>query len=143
MICFILFYLHSPFFVQPVFRDDGFFMLLSQFQEPSHFLMAYLEDYKMDPNSASPLITFSVFNDFAQSRDMTLVRVDVLNKNISDHEGNKIVQSVLDNYRKEDEFSSVKTFNERPNAFDTDDYISRMNDRWKSEPESTTVPPSL
>ena len=96
--------------------------------------MAYLEDYKMDPNSASPLITFSVFNDLVASKNLTLVRVDILNKNIDDQEGHKVVQSVLDNYLTEDEFSTIKTFNERPKSFDIDDYISRMNDRWKQDP---------
>lgn len=124
-----------PFFVQPVFRDDGFFMLISQFQDPSHFLMAYLEDYKMDPSSASPLVSFSIFNDLADApQNLSLVRCDILNANIQDHEGLKVVQSVLDNYRSEDDFGLVRTFNERPASFDVDDYISRMNDRWKQEP---------
>jgi hypothetical protein len=128
-----------PFFVQPVFRDDGFFMLISQFQEPTHFLMAYFEDYKMDPHSATPLLTFSVFDDFADSKDLTLIRCDILNNNIQQDEGRKVVQSVLDNYRGE-EYGSVKTFNDRPKSFDIDDYISRMNKRWQEEPSSTTAP---
>lgn len=113
----------------------GFFMLISQFQDPSHFLMAYLEDYKMDPSSASPLVSFSIFNDLADApQNLSLVRCDILNANIQDHEGLKVVQSVLDNYRSEDDFGLVRTFNERPASFDVDDYISRMNDRWKQEP---------
>lgn len=123
-----------PFFVQPVFRDDGFFMMVSNFQEPSHFLMAYLEDYKMDPQGATPLLTFSVFDDLIDSYDVALVRCDVLNKGIEDGEARKVVQSVLDNYRNQDDFGAVKAFNERPKAFDIDDYISRMNERWKHGP---------
>eukprot|EP00978_Attheya_sp_CCMP212_P011957 scaffold29670_cov55-Attheya_sp.AAC.10 len=46
-----------------VFRDGGFFMLVTQFQELSHFIMAYLEDYKFDPARAQPLLTFSVLDD--------------------------------------------------------------------------------
>jgi len=106
-------------------------MLLSQFQEPAHFLMAYLEDYKMDPHSATPLLTFSVFDDLAASKNLTLVRCDVLNKNIQYDEALRVVQSVLDNYRNEHEFASVETFNDEPNSFDVDDYVSRMNDKWK------------
>jgi hypothetical protein len=83
-----------PFFVQPVFRDDGFFMLISQFLSPSHFLLGMLEDYKMDPNAATPLLTFSVFNDYADSKDISLVRCDILNRGIQDDEGRKVVQSV-------------------------------------------------
>lgn len=93
--------------------------------------MAYLEDYKMDPHSATPLLTFSVFDDLADSKDLVLVRCDILNKQITDEEGRKIVESVLENYRLEDEYGVIRAFNERPNAFDIDDYISRMSDRWQ------------
>jgi hypothetical protein len=111
-------------------------MLISQFLSPSHFLLGYLEDYKMDPNAATPLLTFSVFDDYSESKDMSLVRCDILNRGMHEDEGRKVVQSVLDNYRKKDAFVAVKTFNERPDAFDFDDYISRMNDRWKQEDPS-------
>jgi hypothetical protein len=69
-------------------------MLVSQFLSPSHFLLGYLEDYKMDPNAATPLLTFSVFNDYADSKDASLVRCDILNRGIHDFEGRKVVQSV-------------------------------------------------
>jgi ATP11 protein len=123
-----------PYFVQPVFRDDGFFMLLSEFQPPHHFLLAYLQDYKMDPHSATPLLTFSIFCDYAESpQDISLVRCDVLNANINVQEGRKVVQSILDHYRTEVDYGVVKMFNQRPNAFDIDDHIARMNARWKSQ----------
>jgi hypothetical protein len=125
--------------VQPIFRDDGFFMLLSQFQEPSHFLMAYLEDYKMDPSAAQPLLTFTVFDDYAKDKDVTLVRCDILNKGIHDTEGRKIVENMLESYRSDVEFATVKTFNERPNSFDVDDYISRQNEKWRCDPPSVDL----
>mmetsp|Transcript_11241 Transcript_11241/g.14812 ORF Transcript_11241/g.14812 Transcript_11241/m.14812 type:complete len:225 (+) Transcript_11241:143-817(+) len=133
-----------PFFIQPIFRDDGFFNLVSQFQSPCHFLLAYLEDYKMDPHSASPLMTFSVFDDYADSKDVTLVRCDIFNKSIQIEEGRKVVQSLLDNYRKSEEFTSIKVFNERPAAFDVDDHISRMNKTWVdySSANLTSIPKS-
>lgn len=126
----------NPFFVQPIFRDDGFFMMVSQFQEPSHFLMAYLEDYKMDPSSASPLLTFSVFGDYAESKDLTLIRCDILNKGLHDSEGRKIVENVLESYTCDVEFATVKTFNQRPGSFDIDDFISRQNEKWRKDPPS-------
>lgn len=109
-------------------------MLFCQFQKPSHFLCAYLEDYKMDPQSATPLITFSLFDDYANDKDITLIRGDILNVSIEEQEGRKLVQSILDNYRIEEEFPSIKTFNKNPSKFDFDDYISRMNERWKKQP---------
>jgi len=129
----------SPFFIQPIFRDDGFFMMISQFQEPSHFLMAYLEDYKMDPRSAQPLLTFSVFNDYADSKNVSLVRVDILNPGIEDNEGKKIVQNAVESYMIEEEFTTVKMFNKKPDKFDVDDYISRQNEKWRNGPPSVSV----
>lgn len=119
------------FFVQPIFRETGFFVLLSQFQTPSHFLLAYLEDYKMDPNRAQPLMTFSIFNDLVESHNLSLVRCDIINKGIEDNEGRKVMQHLLDAYRTEKEYVAVKTFNKEPNKFDFDDFISRMNKKWK------------
>jgi len=122
----------NPFFVQPIFRDDGHFILVSQFFDPSHFIMAYLEDYKMDPASAQPLMTFSVFDDYAQEKNLTLVRADILNTGIDDGEGLKVVKSMLDNYEDDDKFLAVKAFNKKPDSFDIDDYITQQNAKWNS-----------
>eukprot|EP00554_Chaetoceros_debilis_P012036 CAMPEP_0194117630 /NCGR_PEP_ID=MMETSP0150-20130528/32151_1 /TAXON_ID=122233 /ORGANISM="Chaetoceros debilis, Strain MM31A-1" /LENGTH=211 /DNA_ID=CAMNT_0038808739 /DNA_START=112 /DNA_END=747 /DNA_ORIENTATION=+ len=121
------------FFIEPIFRDDGFFMLLSQFQTPSHFLLAYLEDFKMDPNRAQPLMTFSVFNDLAESHKVSLVRCDVINKGIEESEGVRVMQNVLDAYRLDEDFTRVEEFNEKPTTFDVDDFISSMNQKWKDD----------
>lgn len=123
--------LHSPFFVQPVFRDDGYFMMVSQFMEPSHFLMAYLEDFKMDPARAQPLLTFSVFDDYAEDKGITLVRADIMNRGIEEDEGLKIVNSMLDGYTKDEEYMVVKAFNKNPATFDLDDFVSRQGEKWR------------
>lgn len=107
----------------------GFFVLLSQYMEPSHFCLAYLEDYKMDPHSATPLLTFSIFNDLADTKDVSLVRCDILNRSITDNEGQRIVSSLIRNYT--DNYETVKTFNQCPQEFNIDDYISKMSAAWK------------
>jgi hypothetical protein len=132
-----------PFFVQPIFREAGFFNLMAQFQTPSHFLLAYLEDYKMDPHSATPLLTFSVFDDFAESKDVTLVRVDLFNKGIQDEEGRKVVESLLDHYRNDADYASIETFNRRPGDFDFDDVSSTNHPRHRTPPTSSSPSPSL
>ena len=129
----------SPFFVQPIFRDDGFFMMISQFQNPSHFLMAYLEDYRMDPAAAQPLLTFSIFDDYAISKDLTLVRCDILNRGLHDSEGRKLVENVMESYICDVEYAAVQTFNQRPQSFDVDDFISRQNEKWRKGPPSVSV----
>ena len=95
--------------------------------------MAYLEDYKMDPARAQPLLTFSVFDDYSEEKDITLIRTDVLNKGIDDIEGLKVVRSMVDMYILDEEYSSVQAFNKTPDTFDFDDYVSRQNEKWKKE----------
>jgi hypothetical protein len=126
-----------PYFIQPVFREEGFFMLLSQFQSPCHFFLAYLEDYKMDPNRASPLITFSIFNDLIESHDLSLLRCDMVNKGIEEMEAVKAVERILECYLQEDEYhTKVKVFNKNPSHFDLDDFIYYMNQKWKNSNKS-------
>mmetsp|Transcript_1658 Transcript_1658/g.1814 ORF Transcript_1658/g.1814 Transcript_1658/m.1814 type:complete len:212 (+) Transcript_1658:135-770(+) len=115
-----------PFFIQPVFREDGHFMLVSQYQSPSHFFLAYLESYRMDPDRAQPLITFSVFTELQESHDISLLRCDVINRGIEVKEASVIMKNVIDSYRIDEDFLKVKDFNDTPEKFDIDDYISCM-----------------
>jgi hypothetical protein len=108
-------------------------MMMSQFQSPRYFLLAYLEDYKMDPAAAQPLMTLSIFDDYSDDLDLTLVRCDIINKGIQDDEGRKVANFLLDSYRNDEEFDAVRAFNKKPDAFDTDDFISRQNQKWKED----------
>ncbi|KAL7455696.1 hypothetical protein ACHAWC_007230, partial [Mediolabrus comicus] len=118
-----------PFFIQPVFREEGHFMIVSQFQEPSYFLLAFLEDYKMDPALAQPLITISVFNDLAEKKDVILLRCDIINKGIEDDEGYKICQNLIKDYL---DFDSVEMFNTKPDAFNIDEFVKEKQSQWDS-----------
>jgi ATP synthase mitochondrial F1 complex assembly factor 1 len=141
----------NPFFIQPVFRssggnkdhhhhdggknddddDFGYFMVVSQYQSPCHFLMAYLEDFKRDPTSAQPLLTFSVYDDYAASKDLGLVRAEIINKGIHDDVGRKIVLNMMDAYMRDDEYKVVHAFNKEPETFDLDDFLARQNEKWR------------
>lgn len=104
-------------------------MVVSQFQEPSYFLLAFLEDYKMDPAAAQPLITISVFDDLAEKRDVVLLRCDIINKGIEDDEGYKICQNLIKDYL---DFDSVEMFNTKPDAFNIDEFVKEKQEQWDS-----------
>jgi len=107
-------------------------MLFLQFQLPCHFFLAYLEDYKMDPHAATPLITFSAFNDLVVSHELSLVRCDIINRGIEENEARKVVEQVIQSYLHEDEYhTKVQVFNKNPSHFDVDDFISFRNQQWK------------
>lgn len=91
----------------------------------------------MDPIAATPLMTFSVFDDFVASKGIALVRGDILNPSIDDTEGRKVVASVLENYKNDLDFLLVKTFNQHPERFDSDDFISQMKERWHQDTTSS------
>jgi ATP synthase F1 complex assembly factor 1 len=128
----MMFY-RSPFFIHPVFRDGGHFMILSQFQAPNHFLLALLEDYKMDPARAQPLLTLSVFDDLAESKDLALVRCDIINNGIEDDEGYKLAKCLISDYSEEELFTNVHLFNKVPDKFDVDAFVSERESSWKAD----------
>ncbi len=102
-------------------------MVVSQFQEPSYFLLAFLEDYKMDPAAAQPLITISVFDDLAETKDVVLLRCDIINKGIEDDEGYKICQNLIKDYLDGD---AVRMFNTKPDAFNIDEFVKEKQAQW-------------
>jgi len=116
-----------PFFIQPVFRGEGHFMIVSQFQTPNYFLLALLEDYKMDPAAAQPILTVSVFDDLAETKDVVLLRCDIINRGIEDDEGYKLCQNLINDYL---EFEGVHMFNKKPDAFDVDEFVKEKEQKW-------------
>ncbi len=106
-------------------------MMVSQFQSPNYFLLAFLEDYRTDPARAQPLLTISIFDDMAETKGVALVRCDVINRGIDEKEGLKICKCLLDDYADESDFRIVHTFNKMPDAFDLDAFVREKERRWK------------
>jgi ATP synthase F1 complex assembly factor 1 len=52
----------SPFFILPVARDAGHFVLLLQAQGNSN-LFTFLEDYKRNPSGATPYFVVTLFDE--------------------------------------------------------------------------------
>tara|TARA_B110001452_G_C15150388_1_gene400385 strand:- start:258 stop:992 length:735 start_codon:yes stop_codon:yes gene_type:complete len=68
----------SPLFIFPVRREQGHFMLLSQFDvQHSVFVMTFLEDYKRNPAAAQPWLSVTLFDELMASKGLGLLRVEV------------------------------------------------------------------
>ena len=106
-------------------------MIVSQFQAPNYFLLAFLEDYRMDPARAQPLLTISVFDDFVDSKDLALVRCDIIAQGIDEDEGYKICKLLISDYSEDEDFQNVHMFNKKPDAFDVDEFVKEKERRWK------------
>ena len=81
----------------------------------------------MDPAAAQPLLTISVFDDFAETKDLALLRCDIINRGIEDDEGYKLCQNLIKDYL---EFEDVNMFNNKPGAFDVDAFVKEKEQRW-------------
>jgi ATP synthase F1 complex assembly factor 1 len=107
-------------------------MILSQFQPPNHFLLAFLEDYKMDPSRAQPLLTLSIFDDLVDSHDLALVRCDIINAGIEEDEGYKLAKCLIGDYLDEEKFGMVHLFNKMPEKFDVEEFVRGREEGWKN-----------
>jgi ATP synthase mitochondrial F1 complex assembly factor 1 len=116
--------------VQAVPRETGHFMLVVQFQKPNYFLWAYLAEYQQNPTAATPWLTGTIFTEYSDEKNVTLVRADVVNQaNLSKHDATQILESLV--YSYEHDYETVRAMNHEPTAFDVDDTVSRMTARWK------------
>jgi ATP synthase F1 complex assembly factor 1 len=68
----------NRYFIFPVYRQEGFFNMLCQFQEKV-FLLTYIEAFKENPAMAPACLTISLYDEFIQSKDTALLRADVIN----------------------------------------------------------------
>jgi hypothetical protein len=117
---------NCPFFIHPIARDTGYFVMLSQYQDKS-FLLTYLEDFKKNPAAAQPYLTITIYDELQHTKDLVLVRSDIcalatLNKQDSDQLTRTIVSSYIDDAM----YNNVFTFNKAPNEFNFDDYVKQL-----------------
>ena len=110
----------APLFLYPSFREEKsqYFMLMSQFQD-SFCFMTYLENYKRDPQNATPWISLSLFHDLEKQKDITLVRVDFLSQYVPKESAKRITSLLMQSYLDDDVFAKfTRVFNKEPNNFD-------------------------
>ena len=82
----------SPLFVFPVRREQGHFLLLSQFNAQSDmFVMTFLEDYKQNPAAAQPWLSVTLFGELLTSKAVGLLRADIAPERLSKPEGEHIM----------------------------------------------------
>ena len=109
----------SQYFVLPVKRDDGHFMMLSQAQE-KHILFTYLEDFRNNPETALPYLAVTLYDDFKENKDLVLLRGDISDM-ITKPESTNLLHLFTKFYFSDYEW--VDTFNNKPNEFDFEKHL--------------------
>lgn len=107
-----------PMCVWPVFKgksETDHFMLVSQMQDKFVFC-TYLEDYKVDPATASPWICLAMYDDFCSDKDLALIRSD-FTPNLTKDEADILVRMIMHAYHDQESYDYIKKFNQSPSEF--------------------------
>ncbi|KAG1709297.1 hypothetical protein DVH05_019940 [Phytophthora capsici] len=110
----------APYFIFPVYRQEGFFNMLCQFQQ-SCFLITYLEAFKENPSAAPPCVAVSLYDDLLEKKQLTLVRADVINM-LDKTESSLLLKQLLASYQDDKLYEHVDKFNNKPEQFDFEAY---------------------
>ncbi|KAG7377973.1 ATP synthase mitochondrial F1 complex assembly factor 1 [Phytophthora pseudosyringae] len=116
----------APFFVFPVYRHEGFFNMLCQFQQ-SCFLVTSLEAFKENPGAAPPCVAVSLYDDLLARKELALVRADVINM-LDKKEAQLLLQQLLASYQDDTLYEHVHKFNNQPEQFDFEAYRALLKD---------------
>lgn len=117
---------NTEYFIHPIPRDDGYFVMLTQYQDKS-FLVTYLEDYKQNPMNAQPYMTITLYDELQHSKDLVLVRGDVCAlATMTKQESDVLARTIIASYADDGMYTNVFTFNKQPDQFNFDNYVKQV-----------------
>ena len=90
-----------------------------------------MQDYQADPANAQPVISFSVFDDYIESKNMTLVRADIIVNVFREGEAEKIIGGILKRFDgRTCDKDWVDIFNNKPEDFKFEEFIEDSRTAW-------------
>ncbi|XP_078431573.1 ATP synthase F1 complex assembly factor [Wolffia australiana] len=111
------------YFVIPLWRGSGYISMFIQVQMP-HIIITSLEDYKARGTQASPYLTVTYFNDFAESKDVVLIRGDIVfTSKLSDPEAKWLIETTNSFYLNDGRYKLVEKFNKETQDFEFTDVL--------------------
>ncbi|XP_047332093.1 uncharacterized protein LOC124935718 [Impatiens glandulifera] len=114
------------YFVIPLWRGSGYTTMFCQVQMP-RILFTGLEDYKARGTQASPYFTVCYHKEFAESKDMVLVRGDVVfTSKLTDSEAKWLLETAQSFYLNDSRFKLVERFNRETSEFEFKDVLRAL-----------------
>ena len=93
-----------------------------------HILFTGLEDYKARGTQSAPYFTVSYYNEFAESKDLVLIRGDVVfTSKISDTEAKWLLETTQSFYLNDVRFKLVERFNKETHDFEFKDVLQALD----------------
>lgn len=114
------------YFVIPLWRGSGYTTMFAQVQMP-HMLFTGLEDYKARGTQATPYFTVSYYTEFADSKDLVLIRGDVvLPSKLNDSEAKWLLETTQLFYLNDVRYKLVERFNKETREFEFKDVLQAL-----------------
>lgn len=93
-----------------------------------HMLFTGLEDYKARGTQAAPYFTVSYYTEFAESKDLVLIRGDVVfTSKLTDSEAKWLVEATQSFYLNDVRYKLVETFNKVTREFEFKDVLKALD----------------
>ncbi|KAG8502532.1 hypothetical protein CXB51_000097 [Gossypium anomalum] len=117
----------SRYFVIPLWRGSGYTTMFGQVQLP-YMLFTGLEDYKAGGTQASPYFTASFYTEFAESKDLVLIRGDIVfTSKLTDEEAKWLLETTQSFYLNDVRYKLVECFNKEPRDFEFKDVLRALD----------------
>ncbi|KAA8519717.1 hypothetical protein F0562_013973 [Nyssa sinensis] len=118
---------HCRHFVIPLWRGSGYTTMFAQVQMP-HMLFTGLEDYKARGTQAAPYFTVSYYTEYAESKDLVLIRGDVVfTSKLSDSEAKWLLETAQSFYLNDVRYKLVERFNKETREFEFKDVLQALD----------------
>ncbi|KAK3013523.1 hypothetical protein RJ639_010023, partial [Escallonia herrerae] len=115
------------YFVIPLWRGSGYTTMFVQVQMP-HMLFTGLEDYKARGTQAAPYFTLSYYTEFAETKDLVLIRGDIVfTSKLSDSEAKWLMETAQSFYVNDARYKLVERFNKKTREFEFKDVLQALD----------------
>ena len=93
-----------------------------------HVLITSVEDYKARGTQASPYLTVTYFKDLADSKDVVLIRGDIVfTSKLSDPEAKWLMETTHSFYLNDGRYNLVERFNKETRDFEFADVLRALD----------------
>lgn len=115
------------YFVIPLWKGSGYTTMFVQVQMP-HMLFTGLEDYKARGTQAAPYFTLSYYTEFAETKDLVLIRGDIVfTSKLSDSEAKWLLETTQSFYLNDVRYKLVERFNKETHEFEFKDVLQALD----------------
>ncbi|KAL4563268.1 hypothetical protein LXL04_027308 [Taraxacum kok-saghyz] len=115
------------YFVIPVWKGSGYTTMFMQVEMP-HILFTGLEDYKARGTQAAPYFTLSHYKEFSESKDLVLIRGDIVfTSKLTDSEAKWLLETAQSFYLNDTRYKLVERFNKNTSEFEFKDVLRALD----------------